>query len=104
MWNAISEAVGSEPSTTQAKLQGRFQAELLEADIDPDEVHPIAQRLVLEWGVGKLTLSSLAKHWRRFHSSNPLTAVSDVDRDEFQAATMRQRRRDAIRQVARGSS
>jgi hypothetical protein len=74
VWDALVDLFGP-PTESTRSLYGRITKSLTQAEANPEQIQVRAWRLANTWGVAKLTITSLEKHWGRFGS--PLAEVDE---------------------------
>lgn len=82
-WDALAAVMGHGPEITEEPLWGRFTNRVLRSGVSTEEFRIRAERLALQWGIGKLTVRSLERHWERFGA--PIGAVAPHQEDAMQA-------------------
>lgn len=66
-------------------------------DATPEAIIQRANRLLVQWGPGALTVPSLTKHWQRF--GTPLGGATRADRERLETQLDDQRRRAELAEV-----
>lgn len=82
-WEGLREVMGHGPEIGEESLWGRFTSRVRQAGQPPEEFRVRAERLALQWGLAKLTVPSLERHWERFGA--PIGAVAEYQEAAMQA-------------------